>query len=104
MKFWFDGSEWDTDKPIYVAGYKIIKTWFPIKKNNDLTKIKKEKYELKYKKGYISKIVMEYNNGQSFVEDIYVFIPNYTLSGILNAKSIFIDTGIKKLKDRLQLK
>lgn len=34
MKFEFDGREFDTDKPIYVLGYTILKSWFSMKKEN----------------------------------------------------------------------
>lgn len=29
MTFYLDGQEWDTNKPVYVIGYTIRRTWFP---------------------------------------------------------------------------
>lgn len=36
MVFEFNGNVFDTDKPIYVCGYVIIDTWFPIRDENDV--------------------------------------------------------------------
>ena len=29
MIFHLDGQEWDTNKPVYVIGYTLMRTWFP---------------------------------------------------------------------------
>lgn len=29
MTFYLDGQEWDTNKPVYVIGYTLMRTWFP---------------------------------------------------------------------------
>ena len=29
MTFHLDGQEWNTDKPVYVIGYTLMRTWFP---------------------------------------------------------------------------
>lgn len=29
MTFNLDGQEWDTNKPVYVIGYTLMRTWFP---------------------------------------------------------------------------
>lgn len=73
MKFYCQGREWDTDKPVYVAGFVIRKSWFPVKNSMDNKEV--EKYGLKCRKGIISKICMNFNNGQSYVNDIWVFVP-----------------------------
>lgn len=74
MKFYCQGREWDTDKPVYVAGFVIRKSWFSVKNIvNDGEEV--EKYGLKCRQGVISKIYMDFNNGQSYVKDFQISIP-----------------------------
>ena len=49
MLFKYDGREFDTDKPIYMLGYTIKDSWFPL----DMEREKKPYYKLSCKRLYV---------------------------------------------------
>ena len=67
MKFWLDGQEWDTDKPVYILGYQVIKTWFPMNPKGDL--LNGRDYECVARKEYISNIIISHEGARSWVSD-----------------------------------
>lgn len=52
MLFKYDGREFDTDKPIYMLGYTIKDSWFPI----DMNREKRPYYKMSCKKLYVKSI------------------------------------------------
>jgi len=101
MEFLFDGKTWDTDKKVYVAGFVLIKTWFPLHKSGDWDVEKKIQYNPKCRQGYISELHFDYNNGQqSFVKNITVFIPKECKS--YNANDCFVASSMKELHGLLK--
>lgn len=91
MKFYCQGREWDTDRPVYIAGFVIKKSWFPIKNITNNEEV--EKYGLKCRKGIISKIYIDFNNGQSYVKDIQFYIPKDQEN--INARGYIISDSAK---------
>lgn len=69
MKFWLDGQEWDTDKPVYILGYRVTKTWFPMDPINKGNLLSGRDYGCVARKEYISNIIISHEGARSWVSD-----------------------------------
>lgn len=102
MIFYCGGQYWDTDKYVYVAGYKIIKSWFS-GDSDDLPSI--EKYGLICKRAYISKVYFDFNNGESFVKDfdICVISKSEMARELGFTHLLSVDSSVTAIKKKLGL-
>lgn len=104
MKFFYKERMWDTDKYVYVAGYKILKSWFPATKYSSGKEISRiTEYGLSCKRAYISSIYFDFNNGISFVKDFDICIPSETGRDNFKFSSLnFVDISTAAIKKRLR--
>ncbi|NDO20178.1 hypothetical protein FMM68_11020 [Lachnospiraceae bacterium MD329] len=56
MKFEFNGQEFDTDKPICVLGYVIIKDWYSYRRSESMNNRHIQEYGAKVKKFYVTEL------------------------------------------------
>lgn len=98
MKFFLDGQEWDTDKPVYILGYIIIKTWFPITQDKDLPSCKA--YGIVARKEHIADIAISHESGRSWVSNFRLTSKDFY--DHLDYKRHIIATSPKKAKEKLE--
>lgn len=98
MTFTWKGRTWDTDKDVFVGGYVISKTWFPlvIEEIQDNQSFIEER-GLKIKKGNIAKIVFGKVDGANTIMDVFVDIPAYYYSPV-SIKTKISGKGAQEVK------
>lgn len=98
MKFWLDGQEWDTDKPVYILGYRIIKTWFPMNPEKELMMGKE--YGCVLRKEYISNIIISHEGNRSWVSNFYLTSKNSY--NYLDYSHHIVAMSVKKAKEQFE--
>lgn len=98
MKFYCDNQEWDTDRPVYVLGHRILKSWFAIDDNGCSSS--KQSYNCSCRKEYISNLVIKHDEGRSWVED-FILTSKDGYSN-LNYKSHIVATSAKKAMEKFK--
>lgn len=98
MKFWLDGQEWDTDKPVFILGYVIIKTWFPLDPKREPLMCKE--YGCVTRKEHISNLVISHENGCSWVSNFRLTSKDFYEH--LNYKQHIVATSPQKAKEQYE--
>ena len=98
MRFVLDGQEWDTDKPVYILGYIIVKTWFPANPGNDLLACKT--YGCVTRKEHIANIVISHEAGRSWVSDFKLTSKDFY--DHLSYKRYIVATSPQKAKEQFE--
>lgn len=118
MTFHLDGQEWDTDKPVYVIGYQMRKTWFPFKarelreyqsslREEDgrlVYRLGRDVYPITCKKLYIHFIEMSPclpNSAHSMVRSFKTTMPPHFTWAAFDYKNEIISASPIKAKERL---
>lgn len=98
MKFWLDEQEWDTDKPVYILGYVILKTWFPLDPNRNLLICKE--YGCVTRKEHIADIVISHKDGRSWASNFRLTSKDFYEH--LNYKQHIVATSPQKAKEQFE--
>lgn len=104
MKFTYNGIEWDTDKKVFVAGFSILDTdWFFLDRREGYpgkNSATIREYGVQFKKGQIEEIIVDFNDGKSYVSDFAVHVP---LKGTQRASVLFIGKSVSEVKRILDI-